>query len=431
MDKVFALVDCNNFYVSCERAFDPKLEKIPVVILSNNDGCAVSRSNEAKAIGIKMGEPYFKFKVLFEKAGGVVLSSNYALYGDISKRIMNILQEFCEELEVYSIDEAFLSFDGMSKERLERVAKEIRAKILKCIGIPVSIGIANTKTLSKLANEIAKKDGKSDNRFSGVYSLVGRPESEMKFILTHFKIEDLWGIGRKYSKKLNSLKIFDTYQLTQQTDDWIKKHFTIMGLQTAMELRGISCHNINLQSDPKKTIASTRSFGIPVTNLSQLKEAIASYSSIIGEKLRKENLGALYINVFLMTNRFDESYHSNSTGTLFCERTNYTPTLINESIKCLERIFKPGLKYKKAGVIVTNLSSISELSFDLFQEIESTEALRSKHKRNMESMDKTNKKYGRNTLRLATLGFDHKWRMQSNMRSRRYTTVWEDIIRVK
>jgi DNA polymerase V len=227
MPKIFALVDCNNFYVSCERAFNPKLEGIPVIVLSNNDGCAVARSNEAKALGIGMGEPYFKIKEVFEKAGGVALSSNYALYGDMSARVMSILSEFCEEMEVYSIDEAFLSFDGIPQNEFIEVAKQIRARVLRCTGIPVSIGIAPTKTLSKVANEIAKSDGKKANRFGGVYNVVGRPEEQMKFILSNFEIGDLWGIGRKYAKKLDQYCIKNAYQLTQRSDDWIKKQFTI------------------------------------------------------------------------------------------------------------------------------------------------------------------------------------------------------------
>lgn len=431
MPKIFALVDCNNFYVSCERAFNPKLEKVPIVVLSNNDGCAVSRSNEAKAIGVGMGEPYFKFKEMFKIAGGITLSSNYALYGDISARVMNILRGFCENLEVYSIDEAFLSFDGIPQDELVEIAKHIRTKVLQCTGIPVSIGIAPTKTLSKLANEIAKKDGKTDNRFGGVYSLVNRPDNEMQFILSYFKIADLWGIGRKYAKKLQKLGITNAYQLTQSSDDWVKKYFTITGLQMVNELRGIKCFDLRLQSDPKKSIASTRSFGKPVTHLRHLQEAVASYSSVIGEKLRKENLGALYLQVFVMTNRFESGHYFNSTGTLLSQRTNYTPTLITAAINCLDKLFRSGLKYKKAGVIVTNLCSMDTVAFDLFEQTKMAEIKNSKKQAIMKSMDKTNMKYGRNTLKLATLGVNQDWKMQSNMRSKRYTTVWEELLKVK
>jgi DNA polymerase V len=431
MPKTFALVDCNNFYVSCERAFNPKLEGIPVIVLSNNDGCAVARSNEAKALGIGMGEPYFKVKEVFEKAGGVALSSNYALYGDMSARVMSILSEFCEEMEVYSIDEAFLSFDGIPENEMVVVAKQIRAKVLRCTGIPVSIGIASTKTLAKVANEIAKSDGKKVNRFGGVYSVISRPEEEMQYILSHFEIGDLWGVGRKYAKKLQKYGIKNAYQLTQSSDDWIKKQFTIQGLRMVNELRGIRCHNLVIKPDPKKGIASTRSFGKPVTTLKELQEAVSSYCSIAGEKLRKEGLVASHICVFVMTNRFQAGYYYNSTGSVLWKRTNYTPELITTALKCLEGLYKPGLEYKKAGIMVTDLSPAGEVPFDLFADRQETTMGRTKKQTIMENMDKTNKKYGRNTLKLATLGMEQKWAIQSNMRSGRYTTVWEELLEIK
>jgi DNA polymerase V len=430
MPKIFALVDCNNFYVSCERAFNPKLENKSVIVLSNNDGCAVARSNEAKALGINMAEPYFKIKEAFEKAGGIALSSNYALYGDMSARVMQILSEFCEEMEVYSIDEAFLSFDGISKNELVSVAKQIRAKVLQCTGIPVSIGIAPTKTLAKVANEIAKSDSKRVNRFGGVYSVEGRPQEEMKYILSHFEIGDLWGIGRRYAKKLDKYGIKNAYQLTQTNDDWIRKNLTIMGLRMVNELRGKRCYNLVIHPDPKKGIASTRSFGKPVTTLKDLQEAVASYCSVAGEKLRKEGLVASHLYVFVMTNRFQTGYYYNSAAAVLSDRTNYTPELIASALGCLEKIFQPGLEYKKAGVMVTDLSPVGEVPFDLFENRQEIEKNRNKKQTIMKNMDKTNKIYGKNTLKLAALGFDESWKIQSNMRSSRYTTVWDEILRV-
>lgn len=431
MPKTFALVDCNNFYVSCERAFNPKLEGIPVIVLSNNDGCAVARSNEAKALGIGMGEPYFKIKEILEKADGVALSSNYALYGDMSARVMQILSEYCEGMEVYSIDEAFLSFDGIPENELVKVAKQIRAKVLQCTGIPVSIGIAQTKTLAKVANEIAKSDSKKTNRFGGVYSTVSRPVEEMKYILSHYEVGDLWGVGRKYAKKLNKYGIKNAYQLTEQNDEWIKKQLTIQGLRMVNELREIQCHNLVIQPDPKKGIASTRSFGKPVTNLKELQEAVSSYCSIVGEKLRKEGLVASHLYVFVMTNRFQVGYYYSSTGVTLYDRTNYTPELINPALKCLEKLFRPGLEYKKAGIMVTDLSLVGEAPFSLFEDKQEIEVMRKKKQTIMESMDNTNKKYGRNTLKLASLGFNPAWKIQSNMRSGRYTTVWEELLGVR
>jgi DNA polymerase V len=430
MPKNFALVDCNNFYVSCERAFNPKLEGRPVIVLSNNDGCAVARSNEAKAIGIKMGEPYFQVKEKLEENGGIALSSNYALYGDMSARVMSILSEFCEEMEVYSIDEAFLSFDGIAADKLALVAKQIRAKVLQRTGIPVSIGIAPTKTLAKVANEIAKSDGKKANRFGGVYSVVGRPEVEMKYILSHFDVGDLWGVGRKYAKKLEKYGIKTAYQLVQSDDNWIKKNLTVQGLRMVYELRGRVCLELVFRPDPKKGIASTRSFGKPVTTLKELQEAVASYCSIAGEKLRKEKLVASHISVFVMTNRFQAGFYYNSRGVVLYERTNYTPELIGAAMACLETLFRPGLEYKKAGVMLSDLSSAGDVPFDLFVDRQGAEAVRNRKQEIMQKMDRVNKKYGRNTLKSASLGFGQLWGIKSDMRSGRYTTVWEELLEV-
>jgi DNA polymerase V len=430
MPKIFALVDCNNFYVSCERAFNPKLEGRPVIVLSNNDGCAVARSNEAKAFGIKMGEPYFQVKEKLEENGGIALSSNYALYGDMSARVMSILGEFCEEMEVYSIDEAFLSFDGIAEDKLALVAKQIRAKVLQCTGIPVSIGIAPTKTLAKVANEIAKSDGKKANRFGGVYSVVGRPEAEMKYILSHFDVGDLWGVGRKYAKKLEKYGIKTAYQLVRSDDNWIKKNLTVQGLRMVYELRGRVCLELVFRTDPKKGIASTRSFGKPVTALKELQEAVASYCSIAGEKLRKEKLVASHISVFVMTNRFQAGFYYNSRGTVLYERTNYTPELIGAAMACLETLFRPGLEYKKAGILLSDLSSVDDIPFDLFVDKQGAEAVRNRKQEIMQKMDGVNKKYGRNTLKSASLGFDQLWGIKSGMRSGRYTTVWEELLNV-
>jgi DNA polymerase V len=431
MPRVFALVDCNNFYVSCERVFNPRLEGRPVIVLSNNDGCAVARSNEAKALGIGMGEPYFKIKETLLAHDGVALSSNYALYGDMSARVMSILSEFCEEMEVYSIDEAFLSLDNIPHLELLEVCKQIRARVLQCTGIPVSIGIAPTKTLCKVANDIAKSDGKKDNRFGGVYSVVGRPVNEMEYILKHMKVSDLWGVGRKYSRKLSNYGVVNAYQLTQKTDNWIKKQLTIQGLRMVNELRGVRCHNLVTKPDPKKGIASTRSFGKPVITLVELQEAVASYCSVAGEKLRKEKLVASYISVFAMSNRFKSGYYYyNSIGTVLPAPTNYTPELITQALGCLEFIFKPGVVYKKAGIMVTDLFPQDEVPIDLFSDEELEKTVRKQKNAVMTSMDMLNNTYGRNTVKLARLGVNTTWNIQSNMRSGRYTTVWDEILKV-
>jgi DNA polymerase V len=431
MTKTFALVDCNNFYVSCERVFDPKLNGKPVVVLSNNDGCAVARSNEAKKLGVKMGQPYFQFRDDFVKKGGITLSSNYALYGDMSARVMQILGEFCEDMEVYSIDEAFLSFDGVAEDEQVELARKIRKHVLKCTGIPVSIGIAPTKTLAKVANEIAKSDGKSVNRFDGVYSVVGRPQAEMEFILSHFEVGDLWGVGRQYTKQLQKYGIRTAYQLVKSSDVWIKKHFTIQGLRLVNELRGVRCHNLVFSPDPKKGIASTRMFGAPVTSLADLKQAVSLYATTAAEKLRKEHLVTANIHVFIITNRFKKGFYYNSTMVVLPERTNYTPDLISAALRGLETIFQTGYEYRKAGVMVTDLSSENDVPIDLFSVYDEVMDRREKKHAIMKYMDGINKKFGKLTVRIGSLGFVQLWGMQRNMRTPRYTTVWDEILRVK
>ncbi len=430
MPKIFALIDCNNFYVSCERAFDPKLEGKPVVVLSNNDGCAVARSNEAKALGVGMGQPYFQFKNEFIKQGGVALSSNYALYGDMSNRVMSIIGEFCEDMEVYSIDEAFVSFDGIPEDELGDVALQMRKRVLQCTGIPVSIGIAPTKTLAKIANEIAKKDGKKENIYGGVFSLYNKPQETVDHHLTAIDVGDVWGVGRQYAKFLKSYQIHTAFDLTKAQDTWVQKNLTIQGLRMVQELRGVRCHNLQFHPDPKKGIASTRMFGRPVTTLKELQEAVALYTTTAAEKLRKEGLVTANIHVFIITNRFQKNSYYNSTMIVLPERTNYTPTLITGALQGLDKIFKAGYEYRKAGVMVTDLSPQDEVPVDLFSLREEVEEERNQKRTIMKRMDGLNRIYGKHTVRVARLGFNQGWWMMRNIRTPRYTTVWEELLRV-
>ena len=449
MDKIIALVDCNNFYVSCERVFNPKLRDIPVVVLSNNDGCVVARSNEVKNAGIPMGVPYFQVKEDLKKMGCAVLSSNYALYGDMSNRVMKCLAQFAGKLEVYSVDEAFVVLDHVHPDQLLEFGREIKKTVFRETGIPVSIGIAQTKTLAKVANELAKKDGRKRNRYGGVLNLYNNPYKEE--FLKSFQVSDIWGIGRQYSKKLNSYRIQTAFDLIQKPDDWIKKQFTVQGLRMVKELRGIQCHELELTPDPKKGIISSKSFGKPISNLPELREAVASYTTRIGEKLRKQKSSAGQIYVFLMANRFKEnSYYSSARMTLPIQ-TNYTPDLVGYAVKLLEKLYKEALNnplidryninldtvdstiftrsllFQKAGVMVMDITPDSTIQLSLFDQ---PKPEFEKQDRIMDVMDKMNKKYGKSTVKVATIGTKNAWSLKAEMRSNRYTTVWGELLRV-
>ncbi|GAB4148757.1 MAG: Y-family DNA polymerase [Patescibacteria group bacterium] len=424
MPRTYALIDCNNFYVSCERAFNPKLEGKPVVVLSNNDGCAVARSNEVKDLGVPMGAPYFKFKDVLDNAGTVVLSSNYALYGDMSQRVMKILSKYTSELEIYSIDEAFLSLDHIEPDEIENYCKRIRKTVLRSTGIPVSVGVGPTKTLAKLANELAKKDGRRTNQLGGILNLIGKDTTPY---LKSMEIEDIWGVGRQYSKMLRANEVQTAYDFTLLNRNWVKKKMTMTGAKTQLELLGIPCFNLETNPDPKKGIASTRSFGSKVTTLNELKEAVAAYCTRAGEKLRKEKLVTSYLYVFVMTDRFRSGYYYNSLGLTLPYQTNYTPDLIQHAHWCLDKIFQEGHTYKKAGVFVTGLSSEEATQLDLFTQ---PEVNTSKRQVIMEIVDRLNHKFGRNTLKTLAQGTNQPWKMLSEKRSPRYTTVWGEVLKV-
>ncbi len=304
--KKIALVDCNSFYVSCERLFNPKIRKKPVVVLSNNDGCIISRSNEAKALGIKMGEPYFKAKDIIIKNDVNVFSSNYSLYGDLSRRVMRTLKRFNSDIEVYSIDEAFLDLSNFSDDEVEKVGKEIRSTVLKWTGIPTSIGIAKTKTLSKVANHIAKK------KQSGVASLIGIENIDP--ILEKVEINDIWGVGKQLTKFYQQNGIYNAKQLKNKSNTWIKKCSNVLSSRTAMELRGIPCINLETTSSKRKSCVVSRSFGKRVERFQELKEAVANYCLNASEKIRSESLVAKAITVFVRTSPFQRNfgYYSNS-----------------------------------------------------------------------------------------------------------------------
>ena len=424
MSKIFALVDCNNFYVSCERVFNPKLIGKPVVVLSNNDGCAVARSNEVKDLGIPMGAPYFKYKEVLEKAGTTVFSSNYALYGDMSHRVMQVLSKFSGDLEIYSIDEAFICFDGVNSSSLESLGKEIRERVFRCTGIPVSVGFARTKTLAKMANELAKKDGRKENLLGGVLSLV---DVDTGPYLKLVEIGDIWGIGRQYAKMLRSSNVSNAYEFSLLDSAWVREKMTMVGSKTLNELKGVVCYDLETIPDPKKGIASTRSFGSKVTTLKALEEAVASYVTRACEKLRKEKLAASYLQVFVMTDRFKEGYYYNSIGVSLPNQLSYTPELIKHALECLKKLYRPNLEYKKAGVFVTDLVPENSVKFSLFEDPEIDKAKRDQI---MKTMDKINSKYGKHTLKTLAQGLKQPWQMKTEKRSPRYTTVWGEVLGV-
>ena len=398
--KKIALIDCNSFYVSCERLFNPKIRKKPVVVLSNNDGCIISRSNEAKTLGIKMGEPYFKARNIIVKNNVQVFSSNYSLYGDISRRVMRTLKRFNSEIEVYSIDEAFLDLSNFSDDEVNDVGKEVRSVVLQWTGIPTSIGIAKTKTLSKIANHIAKKEK------SGVVSLIGIEDIDS--ILEKVKIEDVWGVGRQLTKLYIKNNIYNAKQLKNISNTWIKKNSSVLSSRTAMELRGIPCIDLEIQDSKRKSCVVSRSFGKKVEIFQELKESVTNYCLNASEKIRSESLIAKSITVFLKTSPFQNRgiYYSNSKTIDFPIATDNSIEIVKAAINGLKDIFKRGYKYQKTGVILSGLSN-SENKNNLFSSSKDE-----KIKSLMRSIDSTNCRYGRSALSLASGGINKKWNMR-------------------
>ena len=417
--KKIALVDCNSFYVSCERLFNPKIRKKPVVVLSNNDGCIISRSNEAKALGIKMGEPYFKAKEIILKNNVQVFSSNYSLYGDLSRRVMRTLKRFNVDIEIYSIDEAFLDMTNFSDKEVEEVGKEIRSTILQWTGIPTSIGIAQTKTLSKVANHIAKK------KKTGVTSLIGLENIDP--ILEKVEINDVWGVGRQLTKFYNKNGIYNAKQLKNKSNTWIKKNSNVLGSRTAMELRGVPCIDLEKTPSKRKSCVVSRSFGKRVEKLQEMKEAVANYSLNASEKIRSESLNAKSITIFIRTSPFQSrfGYYSNSKTIDFPIATDNSIEIVKAAIEGLESIFKNGYRYQKAGIMLTGLSNSNE-GENLFSSEKDK-----KIGNLMRSIDKTNYRYGRSTLSLASAGIQKKWNMRREYSSKIDTADFYSLPKIR
>jgi len=417
--KKIALIDCNSFYVSCERLFNPKIRKKPVVVLSNNDGCIISRSNEAKALGIKMGEPYFKEKEIIVKNDVQVFSSNYSLYGDISRRVMRTLKRFNSDIEIYSIDEAFLDLSNFPDNEIEDVGREIRSIVLKWTGIPTSIGIAKTKTLSKVANHIAKK------KQSGVVSLIGIENIDP--ILEKVEINDVWGVGKQLTKFYHQNGIYNAKQLKNKSNTWIKKSSNVLSSRTAMELRGIPCIDLETTSSKRKSCIVSRSFGQRIEKYQELKEAIAGYSLNASEKIRSESLVTKSITVFVRTSPFQNRYgfYSNSKTIDLPIATNNSIEIVKAALNALEAIFKNGYRYQKAGIMLSHLSE-STNSKNLFSS-ERDEKINSL----MKSIDNTNYRYGRSTLSLASAGVHKRWSSRRQYYSRIDTADFYSLPTIK
>ena len=409
-----ALVDCNSFYVSCERLFNPRIQKKAVVVLSNNDGCVISRSTEAKILGIKMGEPYFKVKDLVKKNKVEVFSSNYALYGDISRRVMRVLRTFSPKVEIYSIDEAFIDLSFIDEKGTEEYGKEIRSRVLKWTGIPTSVGIATTKTLSKVANHIAKKEK------AGVVYL----NKDIDVRLKKFAIEDVWGVGRQLSKFYYKNNIKNAYDLKNVSNYWVKKGTNVLGAKTAMELRGVPCIDLQIDQEKRKNCCVSRSFGRKVTEIEELEESVTTHCLNAAEKIRADDQLAKTITVFVRTSPFDKSkkYYSNSKTVDLPIATNNSLELIKNATKALSEIYIKGHRYQKAGVILTGLKDEKESQENLL-----TPLMNNKSKSLMKAIDYTNSKYGRYAISIAHAGLSKGWKMRREHSSKIDTASFDSL----
>ena len=415
---MFALVDCNNFYASCERVFNPKIENKPVIVLSNNDGCVIARSNESKTLGVKMGEPAFKLKNLIEKYNINVFSTNFALYGDLSKRVMNVMRTEVNQMEVYSVDEAFLDFsDYATKER----GIALRKKVKQWTGIPVSLGIAPTKVLSKVASHIAKKHTKS-----GVFMFDNK--DLIRRALNVFPVEDLWGVGRKNAKRLKEAGIHTALQFRECDSAWIRRNMSVNGIRLQKELFGEVCYPLELKRNRKKNICTARSFGAEVKELSKLKEAISSYANTCARKLREEKSCCASISVFINTNPFKpqaKQYNPYKVIQLDVP-TNDSMEIVKTAIKGLESMYRGDCVYKKAGVIVGKIVPQEQVQLSLFDKLD-----REKRKSINKAVDKLNATMGRDKVKLAVQGSGRKWKLKQEKLSPSYTTLLSDMLEVR
>jgi len=416
-----ALIDVNNFYVSCERSFNPALKSNPVIVLSNNDGCVISRSNEAKALGIKMGEPWFKCQDLVNKHKIKGLSSNYALYADMSNRVMTILSDFSPHQEVYSIDECFLDLTGFEKKNLVEYGQQMRSRILKWTGLPVCVGIGASKTLAKLANHLAKKQ----TQFNGVCNLNKFPEDALNRLFSELDVGEVWGVGRKLAIKLKALGIHTVMDLKQANSEYLRQQFSVVMEKTVRELNGTVCIELEEIVPPRKQILSSRSFGHAVRDFNSLAESISLYMSRAAEKLRSQHSLANIVQVYIRTSPFklDEAQYGNGMTISLPAPTDDTRQLVKVALWALKRLYKPNFNYAKAGVCLSDIIPRASAQFDLF----ASEQSDSRSTSLMSAMDCINAKMGRESIKLASEGFARPWKMKQGNKSPNYTTHWDQI----
>lgn len=418
---MFGLIDGNNFYASCERIFRPDLRGKPVIVLSNNDGCAIARSNEAKALGIGMGVPAFQISDIIKEHNVAVFSANFILYGDISNRITNICRRYCQDIEVYSIDESFLDFHGYDHIDLQTHCEELREYVLNGLDIPTSIGIAPTKTLCKVANKIAKK---FPEKTKSVYIIDSAKKIEKA--LKWFPLGDVWGIGRRYNERFAKIGIKTAWDFTQLPEQFVQNEMGIYGLRMHRELRGIPQYGLT-ESKPKKGIATTRTFDKRTDDLEILRERVSTFAYKCAEKLRKQNSCCQYVTVFIHTDRFktDLKQYSNSVTITLSNPSNSSIELAKASIKALEKIYLPHFQYKKAGVMVTEFVPDTERMTSLFDE-----DLHDKHKPIMAVIDKMNRRLGADKIKLGSMDVQRTWKMNQKNLSPRYTTDFNQILKI-
>jgi DNA polymerase V len=414
--RSIALIDVNNFYVSCERVFNPKLENKPVVVLSNNDGCAISRSNEAKELGIKMGTPWFKLKEFAKQENVTALSSNYTLYLDMSHRVMTLLSKFSPDQEVYSVDESFLDLTSFKSKDLIKYGQQIKTKIKQWSGLPVSIGIGSTKTLSKLANHIAKKNPS----FKGVCNLNVMDEDTLETWMSHFPVSDVWGVGRSLAPKLNQLGIISVLDLKHADPDYIRQQFSIVLEKTVRELNGVMCIELKDIEEPNKEIIVSRSFGRRVRDKQELIEAVTSYTSRAAERMRKQNSVATSLYIYIRTSPHnDKKQYANGVNIPLFQPSDDTIVLTNAALLGLDYIYRDGFDYQKAGITLCNLTSKHKVQGNLFSNTISNSRMR--------VMDTINQRW-KGKLRLGSEGITKEWEMKANFKSRNYTTNWDQLI---
>ncbi len=419
---MFALVDCNNFYASCERVFNPSLEGKPVIVLSNNDGCAIARSEEAKAIGIKMATPAFILEDLIRKYDVKVFSSNYTLYGDMSARVMDILSQFTPAIEYYSIDEAFLDLSDIKYQDVTELATRIRQTVKQNTGLPVTVGVAPTKTLAKLANRFAKKK----KHTTGVHCIAD--PVQIQEVLDHTKISEVWGVGRQNEKLLLKHHVKTAADFIKLPDEWVKKNMSVVGQRMLNELCGIPSIKWEDQPPPKRCMCTSRSFGYLITSKSELQEAVSNYAAIVALKLRKQHSCAGHIQVFIQTSPYnaEKELYIKSADIELPVPTNSSNEVIRYALKGLDIIYKPGFKFLKAGVIVMEIIPEDQVQHGMFDTVN-----REKSHHLMASLDKVNKTLGKDMVRFAVQGYEKKWKLRAAHLSRRYTTNFDELLTIR